>query len=64
MMLGPLRKGSLSTADLKKVQARREWPVRVTQRLQILAQDRLIHPASANDITAGYSRTYLLAACK
>ncbi len=29
-------------ADLEKIQARREWPVRVTQRLQILAQDRVI----------------------
>ena len=42
ILVGPLRKGSLSIADLKKVQARREWPVRVTQRLQILAQDRII----------------------
>jgi 2-polyprenyl-6-methoxyphenol hydroxylase-like FAD-dependent oxidoreductase len=31
-----------SAQSLKKVQKRREWPVRVTQRLQILAQDRII----------------------
>jgi 2-polyprenyl-6-methoxyphenol hydroxylase-like FAD-dependent oxidoreductase len=31
-----------SAEKLKRVQSRREWPVRVTQRLQILAQDRII----------------------
>jgi 2-polyprenyl-6-methoxyphenol hydroxylase-like FAD-dependent oxidoreductase len=34
--------GDFSVQSLKKVQKRREWPVRVTQRLQILAQDRII----------------------
>jgi len=34
--------GDFSPQSLKKVQKRREWPVRVTQRLQILAQDRII----------------------
>ncbi len=42
ILIGPLRRGSVSIADLEKVQARREWPVRVTQRLQILVQDRVI----------------------
>jgi 2-polyprenyl-6-methoxyphenol hydroxylase-like FAD-dependent oxidoreductase len=42
ILIEPLRRGSLSTADLEKIQARREWPVRVTQRLQILVQDRVI----------------------
>jgi len=42
ILAGPLRRGSLSSADLEKIQARREWPVRVTQRLQILVQDRVI----------------------
>ncbi len=42
ILVGPLRRGSLSFADLEKIQARREWPVRVTQRLQILVQDRII----------------------
>jgi 2-polyprenyl-6-methoxyphenol hydroxylase-like FAD-dependent oxidoreductase len=37
-----LAKGDFSVDALKKVQKRREWPVRVTQRLQILAQDRII----------------------
>jgi len=31
-----------SGKTLKGFQQRREWPVRVTQRLQILAQDRII----------------------
>jgi 2-polyprenyl-6-methoxyphenol hydroxylase-like FAD-dependent oxidoreductase len=30
--------------SLQEVQERREWPVRVTQRLQILVQDRVITP--------------------
>ena len=34
--------GNCSLENLKRVQKRREWPVRVTQRLQILAQDRII----------------------
>jgi 2-polyprenyl-6-methoxyphenol hydroxylase-like FAD-dependent oxidoreductase len=31
-----------SVETLRRIQRRREWPVRVTQRLQILAQDRII----------------------
>ncbi len=31
-----------SLKNLQKVQKRREWPARMTQRLQILAQDRII----------------------
>jgi len=38
----PLRENSLSPDDLEKVQRRRAWPTRVTQRVQILAQDRVI----------------------
>jgi 2-polyprenyl-6-methoxyphenol hydroxylase-like FAD-dependent oxidoreductase len=30
--------------SLQEIQKRREWPVRVTQRLQILMQDRVITP--------------------
>jgi 2-polyprenyl-6-methoxyphenol hydroxylase-like FAD-dependent oxidoreductase len=40
---GNILKGKdFSTKKLEAVQRRREWPVRVTQRLQILAQDRII----------------------
>ena len=37
-----LRDGSLTSDDLQKVQSRRELPTRVTQRLQVLIQDRVI----------------------
>jgi 2-polyprenyl-6-methoxyphenol hydroxylase-like FAD-dependent oxidoreductase len=37
-----LRNRSPRGDDLQRVQKRREWPVRVTQRMQILAQDRII----------------------
>ncbi|MGE3905170.1 MAG: FAD-dependent oxidoreductase [Reyranellaceae bacterium] len=38
----PLRDGKLAQADLQAVQARRMLPVRITQRLQILMQNRVI----------------------
>jgi len=38
----PLRERRLSTGHLAEVQKRREWPTRVTQRLQLLVQDRVI----------------------
>jgi 2-polyprenyl-6-methoxyphenol hydroxylase-like FAD-dependent oxidoreductase len=37
-----LRAGDFADGRLQAVQRRREWPMKVTQRLQILAQDRLI----------------------
>ena len=37
-----LRDGDFSTPALSRIQQRRLWPVRLTQRLQILAQDRII----------------------
>ena len=40
----PLSKGTLTTFDLAKVQHRRTLPTRVTQRLQVLAQNRIIKP--------------------
>jgi len=41
----PLREGRLTTEHLRLVQRRREWPTRVTQWLQLLAQRRVISPA-------------------
>jgi 2-polyprenyl-6-methoxyphenol hydroxylase-like FAD-dependent oxidoreductase len=38
----PLREGQLTTEDLRRVQHRREWPTRITQRLQIFMQNRVI----------------------
>jgi 2-polyprenyl-6-methoxyphenol hydroxylase-like FAD-dependent oxidoreductase len=40
----PLREGRLTTEHLRLVQRRREWPTRVTQWLQLLAQRRVISP--------------------
>jgi 2-polyprenyl-6-methoxyphenol hydroxylase-like FAD-dependent oxidoreductase len=40
----PLREGRLTTEHLRLVQRRREWPTRVTQWLQLLAQRWVISP--------------------
>ena len=42
ILAGPLREGTLSLRDLKAVQQRRDWPTRVTQRLQLAIQKQLI----------------------
>jgi len=38
----PLRDGRVTEADLAKVQARRAWPTEVTQRIQLIVQNRVI----------------------
>ena len=38
----PLREGAATTEHLREVQRRREWPTRLTQRLQVFIQDRVI----------------------
>jgi 2-polyprenyl-6-methoxyphenol hydroxylase-like FAD-dependent oxidoreductase len=43
-----LRHGKVTTDTLRQVQRRREFPTRVTQRLQIFMQNNLIGPALAN----------------
>jgi len=40
----PLKEGAVIEADLARVQKRREFPMRVTQRFQVLAQNRIIQP--------------------
>ncbi len=40
----PLKDGTLTEADLARVQTRREFPTRVTQSLQVQAQKRVIQP--------------------
>jgi len=42
ILAGPLARESLSIADLRRVQRRRELPTRLTQRVQVFIQDRLI----------------------
>jgi 2-polyprenyl-6-methoxyphenol hydroxylase-like FAD-dependent oxidoreductase len=46
-LAGPLREGRVTPERLEAVQRRREWPTRVTQRIQLLAQDRVIRPVLA-----------------
>src|SRR6185437_4522179 len=41
----PLRAGQVTLADLQAIQHRRIWPARMTQRVQLLMQNRLIGPA-------------------
>jgi 2-polyprenyl-6-methoxyphenol hydroxylase-like FAD-dependent oxidoreductase len=40
----PLKEGAVTEDDLAGVQKRREFPMRVTQRFQVLAQKRVIQP--------------------
>ena len=42
LLAGPLREGKLESADLQNVQDRRLLPTRLTQRMQILMQNRVI----------------------
>jgi 2-polyprenyl-6-methoxyphenol hydroxylase-like FAD-dependent oxidoreductase len=38
----PLREGRVTLEDLRRVQKRRDWPTRVTQRIQLAIQNRVI----------------------
>ncbi|MGE3977460.1 MAG: FAD-dependent oxidoreductase [Nitrospira sp.] len=42
LLTQPLRDGSVTDADLAKVQARRMWPTQLTQRAQLIVQNRVI----------------------
>jgi 2-polyprenyl-6-methoxyphenol hydroxylase-like FAD-dependent oxidoreductase len=42
LLVGPLREGRLTTEDLRRVQQRRDWPTRMTQRVQLMLQNRVI----------------------
>ena len=42
ILAAPLARGSVSVAELQRVQRRRELPTRLTQRVQVFIQDRLI----------------------
>lgn len=41
----PLRTGTLTFDDVQRVQERREWPTRMTQRLQLAMQNTIIAPS-------------------
>ncbi len=45
----PLRRGRVSLDDLARVQERRSWPTRMTQRMQLFLQDRVIKTVLAGD---------------
>ncbi|MEO8653020.1 MAG: FAD-dependent oxidoreductase [Ramlibacter sp.] len=47
LLAGPLRERTLVTGDLAAVQRRREWPARVTQRMQIAVQNEVLAPVLA-----------------
>ncbi|MGQ0695272.1 MAG: FAD-dependent oxidoreductase [Nitrospiraceae bacterium] len=42
LLVDPLRHGTLTVNDLHRVQQRRDWPTRMTQRIQLFMQDRVI----------------------
>jgi 2-polyprenyl-6-methoxyphenol hydroxylase-like FAD-dependent oxidoreductase len=46
----PLRAGAVTLDHLARVQARREWPTRVTQSLQRVIQNRVIGPVLAGTV--------------
>ena len=49
LLAQPLLEHELDLAALQRVQRRREWPVKVVQRMQITLQNRLIAPVLATD---------------
>ena len=49
LLAGPLRRGVVTPADLRLVQERRAWPTQMTQRMQLLLQDRVIKTVLAGD---------------
>ena len=48
-LAGPLKRGTLDTRDLEKVQRRRAFPTAATQRLQIFMQETVIRPTLAGN---------------
>jgi 2-polyprenyl-6-methoxyphenol hydroxylase-like FAD-dependent oxidoreductase len=42
ILAAPLREGRVTLDDLQRVQKRRDWPTRVTQRIQLAIQNRVI----------------------
>jgi 2-polyprenyl-6-methoxyphenol hydroxylase-like FAD-dependent oxidoreductase len=47
ILAAPLKEGRLKESDLEAVQARRLWPVRATQAMQLFLQNRMIAPTLA-----------------
>ncbi|MCS6294406.1 MAG: FAD-dependent oxidoreductase [Nitrospira sp.] len=49
LLAGLLRRGAVTPADLRLVQERRAWPTQMTQRMQLLLQNRVIKTVLAGD---------------
>ncbi len=49
ILAAPLRRGAVISEDLAAVQRRREFPARMTQRLQLFAQNRFVRRVLAGD---------------
>jgi 2-polyprenyl-6-methoxyphenol hydroxylase-like FAD-dependent oxidoreductase len=49
----PLRSGTVGIEDLKRVQERRALPARLTQRIQVFVQDRVLSPTPAAQRASG-----------
>ncbi len=49
LLADSLRRGRVTPADLRLVQERRAWPTQMTQRMQLLLQDRVIKTVLAGD---------------
>jgi 2-polyprenyl-6-methoxyphenol hydroxylase-like FAD-dependent oxidoreductase len=47
LLAAPLRERRVTPADLAKVQRRRQWPARVTQRVQVAIQNAVLAPTLA-----------------
>ena len=50
LLAQPLRDGRTTEADLAKVQARRAWPTEMTQRVQLLVQNRVISRVLSSNV--------------
>src|SRR5262249_40832466 len=48
LLAAPLRDGRMTTEHLRRVQQRREWPTRMTQRVQLAIQNRVIRRVLTN----------------
>ena len=48
LLAAPLKNGSCTTRDLRRVERRRLFPTRMTQRLQVFVQNRVIRRVLAN----------------
>jgi 2-polyprenyl-6-methoxyphenol hydroxylase-like FAD-dependent oxidoreductase len=57
LLADPLRERRLQTSDLAAVQRRRDWPTRLTQRMQIAVQNEVLVPVLAGQSGRGTSES-------